>query len=77
MNDAKLPKLKKCPRCGADGKLKVTIGGPCFYYAVHCTACNHNSRGNGNILPQLYSGDTPDSPQKTREDAYKAWNKIN
>jgi len=70
-----LPELKKCSRCGADGELKVTIGGPNYYYAIHCTKCDNNSRGMGNILPQLYSSDTPDTPQKTKEDAYKAWNK--
>ena len=76
MTKAELPNLKKCPKCGADGKLKVTSGGFDYYYSIHCTKCDHNSRGAGNILPGLYNTDSPDTPQKTKEAAYLAWNNL-
>lgn len=71
-----LAELARCPECGAEGKIRVTIGGPNFYYAVHCTKCNCSSRGTGNILPLLYSSDSSDVPQATMEAACEAWNKM-
>jgi hypothetical protein len=76
MDEQLLLNLEKCPKCGADGKLRITCGGPYAYYAIHCTKCDHDSRGMGNLLPQLYSDDTPDTPQKSMELACEAWNKI-
>ena len=71
-----LPKLKKCPKCGANGELKITSGGFDYYYAIHCTECECNSRGMGNILPMLYSTSCSDSPQISELDAINKWNSL-
>ena len=53
--------INKCKDCGSDAEIRVSFGGPCTYYAVHCLNCNNSSRGVGNILPQLYSEPSNDS----------------
>lgn len=63
--------------CGSDAEVKVTSGGFNYYYAVHCRSCERNSRGLGNLLPQLFSTNSPNTPQTSREEAIKAWDKIN
>ena len=73
----KTKEINKCSECGSEAKSKVTIGGPNFYYAIHCTKCNNNSRGMGNLLPQLFSEPSPHTPQRTKDEAVNVWNKAN
>jgi len=68
--------LNKCT-CGSEAELKVTVGGPNFYYAIHCKSCNRNSRCSGNLLPMIYSTDIPNRPQGSSDEAQKVWNEMN
>ena len=69
------PAIKNCV-CGSHANVKVTTGGPCFYYAVHCAGCDRDSRGTGNILPQLFSTPSRNAPQTSKEEAVRTWNSM-
>lgn len=70
--------IKTCKKCGGKPEYKYTYGGFDTYYAIHCP-CGINTRGRGFMkgLAPLGVGISEDSPQNSKEEAFKKWNEIN